>query len=233
MTESPSPAPAPVNKSGRAFWLGMLLIGILLTSIVLLINLRNAVLTQANATPTLAPDANGIFSLSEAREVADFTMTANSGSSVSLSELTDGRYTLMFFGYTHCPDFCPLTLSKFRQIKRELGEQGELLNYVFVSVDGQRDTPVVLDSYVRRFDERFIGLTGTEVTLQQIAPDYGLFYQLNNQESQVDYLVDHSTSTYLIDPQRRLRVIYTYGAEIADMVESLRVILAQDGVSQG
>lgn len=231
MTQTPSPAPSPVHRSGRAFWLGILLIGILLTSLVLLINLRNAVLNQASVVPTPAADANGIFSLTDAREVVDFTMASSTGEDVSLSALTADRYTLMFFGYTHCPDFCPLTLSKFRQIKRDLGEQGDRINYVFISVDSPRDTPAVLSSYVSRFDESFIGLTGDEVTLNQISPDYGLFYQLNNEESQVDYLVDHSTSAYLIDPQRRLRVIYTYGAEIADMVENLQAIFEQDGVS--
>lgn len=210
------------GKGAQLFWLGILLSGLLIMGIVVLLNLRETL--RAQPTPTLPPDRPGVLLIDPPRELTSFTLPANSGVEMSLSDLA-GRYTLLFFGYTYCPDFCPLTLTKFRQIKSILGEQGEAINYVFVSVDPARDTPERLSQYIRRFDPAFIGLSGVQETLAQIAPDYGLYWELRTGEGE-NYPVDHSTASYLIDDQGRLAAIFTFEAAVNDIAETIREALA-------
>lgn len=175
--------------------------------------------TIRQPTATFAPDVFGITPIYPPVEVLDFTLpTALIGGEtddLSLSALnqTSGKYTLMFFGYTHCPDFCPTTLSEFVRIKNTLGEAAENVEFLFISVDSERDTPEVMRTYLDRFDESFYGMSADAETLAQIAPDYGLYYELLTDEGRGDnYLVEHTTPSYLIDPERRLAAIYDYNA---------------------
>lgn len=154
----------------------------------------------------------------------DFEMPSNTGEPVALSDFR-GKPVLLFFGYTHCPDFCPATLGDFKQIKEQLGEQGDDVGYVFVSVDGERDTPDVLNRYVTTFDPSFVGLQGTSETLQPIAKDFGLSARKNTEtETASGYLIEHTVATYLIDQQGQLRAFYPLEATpefIAGDVEEL------------
>lgn len=142
--------------------------------------------------------------------VQDFTMSGNQGDAMRLSD-SNGKWRLLFFGYTHCPDFCPLTLAEFKQIKQMLGQQAEDIEFVFVSVDGVRDTPEAITDYTARFDPEFIAFSGDDETLAQIQPDYGLFYQrAENAASPENYMVDHTTRSYLIDREGNLRSTFAY-----------------------
>ena len=163
-------------------------------------------------------------------ELQDFTLHGNTGDDVSLSDWR-GDYALMFFGYSHCPDFCPNTLAKFTQIEEGLDEDAGRVKFVFVSVDGERDTPEVLDEYVTRFDPAFIGLQGNDATLGEIAGDYGLQYELHTDEADEDgnYAVDHTTSSYLIDPEGRLRAIISYSADDEDVLAYIQSLMQADG----
>ncbi|NDJ59976.1 MAG: SCO family protein [Chloroflexi bacterium] len=226
-TEQTAPNPTqptqPRSNTAAYILLGLLVSGILLIGIVLLINLRNAL----NTPP--APQVPGVTLIEPAREVMDFTLPSTLGEApgddLSLSDL-QGSYTAIFFGYTHCPDFCPLTLAEYRRIEQNLGELADDLNVLFVSVDPARDTPETLARYLRNFDEEFIGMSGDPVTLAQITPDYGLYYALRTDEGRGDnYLVDHSTASYLIDRDRQLRAIYSFSATPDDIAESIRQII--------
>ncbi|PJF24966.1 MAG: SCO family protein, partial [Phototrophicales bacterium] len=172
----------------------------------------------------------GVTPIEPPRTVADFTMPAalpgGEIGELSLSDL-EGKHTLVFFGYTRCPDFCPITLAEFIQIKRALGERADQVQFLFISVDGERDTPAAIRAYLDGFDPTFIGMSGVRETLEPIRPDYGLYYELRTNEGRGDnYLVDHSTPSYLIDPQRRLAAIYSYDASAAIIAADIAERLA-------
>lgn len=144
------------------------------------------------------------------RPIEDFTLTDDRGEPFRLSNLR-GRTVLLTFGYTHCPDACPMTLSAFRSVKERLGERARESAFVFVSLDGARDTPEVLHRYVKHFDPEFIGLTGPKAALDAIAPTFGLYYEIRRpSDGSENYTVDHTVSTYLIDQQGRLRYVYPF-----------------------
>lgn len=220
------------QSGGRTPLIGLALIGVLLLAIVILLNLRQTVLATTTPTPTFVPDTAGITPLEPGVELADFTLPASTGADMSLSDLR-GSYVLMFFGYTHCPDFCPTTMANYKLIQQDLGDDAGRLKFVFTSVDGERDTPEVLAEYVSRFDPAFIGLQGNDETLEQIAGDYGLDYALHTDEADADgsYAVDHTTYSYLIDPEGRLRALVSYSADEDDVVAYIQSVMARDGAT--
>jgi protein SCO1/2 len=208
-----------------------ILVGLLVTSMAITLFVLFAILTQ----PAQAPSAGEIIAgeteyrgtvIDPPRELADFTMPASTGAEMSLSDL-NGKWTLLFFGYANCPDFCPLTLGEFNRVDTLLGDTAEDVQYLFISVDGERDTPAVLERYLQRFNPKFIGFSGDDVTLAQIQPDYGFFYERRTDTgSATAYLVDHSTRSYLIDPQGRLRMSFAYGTEPAIIADAIREQMA-------
>jgi protein SCO1 len=156
--------------------------------------------------------------------LSDFTLTSQTGAPVSLSQLR-GRAVLLFFGYTNCPDICPLTLGVFKDAKRLLGPDADRAAFVFVSVDGDRDNADRLRTYVGAFDPTFIGLQGDPATLDRIGPQYDLVYQI--QKTAGDYTVAHTATAFLIDPDGRLRVVYPYGTPADALATDVRAFLAQ------
>ncbi len=160
----------------------------------------------------------------------DFTLPGNRGDAMRLSD-SNGKWRLLFFGYTHCPDFCPITLAEFTQIKEMLGEQADHIEFVFVSVDGVRDTPELLTGYIERFDPAFIAFSGDDATLAQIQQDYGLFYQrAENASSPENYLIDHSTRSYLIDPEGNLISTFTYDSTPTQITGAIQWWMARNGM---
>ena len=158
------------------------------------------------------------------KELVDFSLTDQHGDVRHLSDL-QGNPVLLFFGFTHCPDVCPATMAHFRQVKRDLGEQGNDVTFVLVSVDGSRDTPETLKAYVDQFDEDFVGLTGDEDYVREIGSDYFLFFNralVDGTPSAAGYSVDHTAYSYLIDPDGRLRVIYPFQAPRELIVQDLQ-----------
>jgi protein SCO1/2 len=197
-----------------------LLLGVVLTGLAVGSSLRMAALP-----PTPPPQIEGITAFLDDEPLPDFTLTSTDGSPTRLSDF-EGRYVVLFFGFTHCPDFCPLTLSDYKVVKNELGEAASEVLFVFVSVDGERDTPEVLGQYVTRFDPAFVGLTGDSETVSALGTPYGLFFQLNKEApDDTDYTVDHSTLTYIIDPQRRLHSVVSFGTPPATIAAYLRGLI--------
>lgn len=204
-----------------AFWVlfGVLLVGIALTGIAIMSSVSQSL---APATPT--PQIEGITAIVPPDPLPDFTLTSSKGEPISLSDFA-GRYVLLFFGYTHCPDFCPLTLAKEKVVHEQLGDLADRFAVVFVSVDGERDTPEALDDYLSRFDPSFVGMTGDEETLREIGVPYGLSFTLNKTSpDDTDYSVDHSTLTYVIDPEQRLHSLISFSTEADVIVEYLRML---------
>lgn len=144
-------------------------------------------------------------------------------------ERFDGRWTLIFFGYTHCPDVCPLTLAALEQAKSKLVSEhgfGDELQIVFVSVDPARDTPKFLGQYVGHFDQDFLGVTGTESALKRLTGQLGILSVARHQgDDTKNYLVDHTTAVLVIGPQRQLLGLLRaphQGDALAKQVSSIR-----------
>ena len=123
-----------------------------------------------------------------------------------------GKVTLVFFGYTQCPDVCPTTLAELAAVKRELGADGEHVQGVFVSVDPERDTPQILKAYMASFDPGFVALRGTPEQTQAAAREFKVFFAKVPGKSEGSYTVDHTAGTYIFDAQGRLRLFMRYGA---------------------
>lgn len=167
-------------------------------------------------------DTAGPIVLDEPKPLTDWTMPSSTGSDLSLSDLR-GTYALLFFGYTHCPDFCPTTLGDFKLVKRELGDAASDVSFVMVSVDGKRDTPEVLARYMTTFDPAFIGVSGDGATLDPVAKEYGLYYKLRTDEANGgNYPVDHTTLSYLVDREGRLIAMYPYEMTPEDIAADMR-----------
>lgn len=165
--------------------------------------------------------------LPEPQIVPDFTLTAAGDMPVSLSDFR-GQYVLVYFGYTFCPDFCPTTLAKLARVRDGLGDDAGRMQAIMITVDPERDTPEALAAYVTRFDPTFIGLSGTTAEIDAAGAPFGIYYRKNEGSAATGYLVDHSTRTYLIDPEGRARIAYPHDAAAEDMVADLRWLIEQD-----
>lgn len=155
----------------------------------------------------------------------DFALPDGDGGEFRLSEQR-GDLVLIFFGYTYCPDVCPTTLSAMRQLHRALGRNAEQVKVVFITVDPERDTPAKAAEYARYFNPAFYGLSGDSEQLAGVWKDYGVFYQLNKDSPDDEtYTVDHSSQVYLIDQGGNLRLTYSFGTPVEQILEDVRHLL--------
>jgi protein SCO1/2 len=172
----------------------------------------------------LPPTLHGI-QLQSPRIADDFTLTTSTGETMSLSDFR-GKYVVLFFGYTYCPDVCPTTLSDLHQMLKELGaKRAEDIQVIMVSVDPDRDTPEQLATYLNYFDTRFIGMTGTVEDIQPVASQFGIFFERQPGSTDTTYLVDHTVATTVIDPKGYVREIFTYGVTGADMASDIAYLM--------
>lgn len=166
------------------------------------------------ASPQLA---SGTW-LPQAKEVAEFRLTDTTGRAFTRRDLGGGP-TLVFFGFTHCPDVCPTTLMKLAQVRQRAELKG--LRVLFVSVDPQRDTPAVLGTYVHAFDPAFLGLSGDPQAILALAANFGV--AVNRVELPGgDYTMDHSAVLFLLDARARIAAIFTPPFEVAALAADLR-----------
>ena len=155
----------------------------------------------------------------------DFRLTDHNGQVRTLADFR-GKVVAVFFGYTHCPDVCPTTLSDFARALESLGPQDERVQVIFVTVDPQRDTAELLKAFVPAFNPGFLGMVGDESTLRQMAKEYKVVYQKTSVKGVDDYLIDHSAGTYVYDPQGRLRLLMPYGSSPEAIAQDLKTLLA-------
>lgn len=194
---------------------------LLLLLMAVLLALRQHTITSEN---TALPDATPYqgTEIDPPLLLNDFAMPASTGQTLHLSDFR-GKWVMLFFGFTHCPDICPVTLTDYVRVIEQLGADADALQVLFISVDGARDTPAVLANYVTRFNPSFVGLQGTTETLSTIQGQFGLQYEyipLNDGTS--NYTVDHSARTYLIDPQGQLRITFSFGTETDVLLNRIR-----------
>ena len=155
----------------------------------------------------------------------DFSLTDHNGRKRSLADFK-GKVVAMFFGYTHCPDICPTTLSDFAAALQQLGPQAERVQVIFVTVDPRRDTPDLLKQYVPAFNPGFLGMYADEESLRVLAKEYKVVYQKTSVKAADDYLIDHSAGTYVYDPKGRLRLLMPYGSSPEAIAHDLKVLLS-------
>ena len=145
----------------------------------------------------------------EAREIASFSLIDHNNAVFDNSVLKD-RWSFIFFGYTHCPDVCPTTLSVLNSVAQKLGDLDEDIRFVFLSVDPERDTPEQLAQFVSYFNSDFIGVTGTPEGIEQITRQLGVLHiRAQPEEGASGYLVDHSASVFLFDPDGRYHAVFS------------------------
>ncbi|MEX3915953.1 SCO family protein [Paraburkholderia sp. BR10872] len=139
----------------------------------------------------------------------DFALTADNGQPVTGTSFR-GDTTLVYFGYTHCPDVCPETMARLMQVIAKLGPDADKVRILFISVDPARDTPQALHAYVGAFDARHArGLTGTDAQIESLARRYRVAYQMEKRDPDGDYEVTHSSAVYVFDAQGHARLLAT------------------------
>ena len=139
-----------------------------------------------------------------------------------------GKVTLVFFGYTQCPDVCPTTLAELAAVKRDLGKDGDRVQGVFVSVDPQRDTAEILKAYMASFDPGFVALRGTPEQIQATARDFKVFYAQVPGKTEGSYTVDHTAGTYVFDASGKVRLFLRYGSGAEALRHDLKLLLDED-----
>lgn len=154
----------------------------------------------------------------------DFSLINQYEQPYTLSE-RKGQTVLLFFGYTSCPDVCPQTLVDYRRVKEALGEKADNVDFVFVTLDPERDSPGVLKDYMELFDESFIGLSGDTETLRTVWDNYGAYEQKTDPDENGHYWVIHSSYSYVIDKNGDLRVIYSFDTPTEDIVADLQYLI--------
>ena len=176
-----------------------------------------------------APGAGSIngLALDSPREVPAVTVQGSDGQPHSLRDFR-GKVVLVYFGYTTCPDACPMTLGKFAHVKAALGEQAADVQVVMVTVDPQRDTAGRLREYLAMYGEDFLGLTGDPAAIQELATAFGVYYSTYESNSALGYLVEHTTASFIIDRQGRLRIVAPYDLTAEQLAQDVRYLLRQD-----
>jgi protein SCO1/2 len=152
-----------------------------------------------------------------------FTLVADDGKTVT-ERTYRGKWLLVFFGFTHCKDVCPATLNTIAAALRQLGPEAAEVQPLFITVDPQRDTPQVLANYVKAFDPRIVGLTGTMNQIAAVAKEYKVYFSADETAQDRDYQVDHSAFVYLMNPQGQFVQLFggtTSNNEIASRLRQL------------
>ncbi len=176
------------------------------------------------ARQALSP-ASGPITSGKALVGGPFTLTDDSGKRVTDKDYR-GRYMLVFFGYTSCPDICPAGLQLISAALENLGPKADQITPIFVSVDPDRDTPEKLAAYVKNFNPRLVGLTGTPEEIAAVATAYKVYYKkVPNADAPDDYGMDHTSIIYLMDPRGEFVTHFTPTTTVDELTAKLDKIL--------
>ncbi|BFI95518.1 MAG: SCO family protein [Rhodanobacter sp.] len=153
-----------------------------------------------------------------------FQLTDDNGKTVTAGDYR-GKIVLLYFGYTHCPDVCPLTLAHLHQVMEKLGKQADDVRILFVSVDPARDTPAVMHAYVNAFDKHAVGLTGSPGAIEALTKRYRAAFTREPSGKNGNYEVSHSSAIYVFDRDGHARVLSTPITAQADLVHDIKLLL--------
>lgn len=157
----------------------------------------------------------------------EITLTHADGAPFTLED-TRGKITLVFFGYTFCPDICPTTLAELKlAFDRLTPAEAAQVQVVFISVDPERDTTDGVQAYVERFNPTFIGLSGTLDELQPVWSGYGVFREVVEGTSATNYIINHTARVTLIDQDGNLRLTYGFQTPPEDISHDIKILLSK------
>lgn len=154
------------------------------------------------------PEMHGVV-LQSPQRLTDFTLDTSTGEPMSLSDFR-GKPVLIYFGYTFCPDVCPTTLNDLTDMMEALGKKADDIQVIMVSVDPERDTAEQLETYLKYFDPRFIGMTGAKEDIDAAATQFGVYYEAHEGTAATGYLVDHTSTVAMVDEDGYLREIFSF-----------------------
>jgi protein SCO1/2 len=155
----------------------------------------------------------------------DFALPDHNGKMRTLADFK-GKAVLVFFGYTQCPDVCPTTMAEMGSVMKELGADADRVQVLFITVDPERDTPALLAKYVPAFDPRFLGLSGDAAATEKTAKEFKIFYQKVPGKTPGNYTMDHTSGSYVFDPQGKVRLFVRHGQGTAPIVHDLKILLS-------
>ncbi len=171
-----------------------------------------------------APEFRGAV-VNPPRMAQDFQLPDQFGGTFGLKDQR-GHPVLLYFGYVSCPDVCPTTLGNWKLVEKALGPDADRVRFVMVTVDPERDTAERMRVHMDLFSPNFLGLTGTLEELEPVYRAYGIYREkVLVEASQAKYTIDHTATTFLVDPEGQLRLTYTYGTPAGDIVHDLQLLL--------
>jgi protein SCO1/2 len=172
------------------------------------------------AAYSLRPEPPPVVASGTADVGGPFTLTAHTGGRVS-EEAFRGKYMLVAFGFTHCPDLCPAELQVMSAALDAMGPEADRIQPVFITIDPERDTAARLSEYVAHFHPRLIGLTGSKDEIAAVAKSYHVWYEKVDGTDTSDYLMDHTSITYLMDPDGEFVKHFSFGTSAKALSEAL------------
>jgi len=156
----------------------------------------------------------------------DFSLTDHNGKPRTIADFR-GKLVFVFFGYTHCPDICPTTLSDMAGIMKSLGSDADKLQVLFITLDPERDTPEVMAGYVPAFHSGFLGLYGDRSATEKVARDFKIFQQRVPGPDGKSYTIDHTAASYVFDTRGHLRLFVRHGQNGAPLLNDLKLLLSE------
>ena len=171
-------------------------------------------------TPFKSTDVTG------ATFAQDFRLKDHHGNVRTLADFM-GKIVVTFFGFTQCPDVCPTSMTTMAEVKRLLGDQGERLQVLFITVDPERDTQALLKEYMASFDPGFIALRPEPDELKDVAAAFKIYYKKVPGSTPTAYTMDHSAGKYIFDTEGRVRLFSAYGTDASTIASDIQILLTK------
>jgi protein SCO1/2 len=178
---------------------------------------------QQAATTAVAPTFKAV-DITGAEYAREISLPDADGKPRTLADFA-GKVTVVFFGYTQCPDVCPTAMIDLAQVKKLLGADGDRIQGIFVTVDPERDTPEVVGAYVKAFNPSFVALRGTPEQTKATAQHFKVFYSRVAGKTPTTYTIDHTAGSYVFDQQGKVRLFIRHGAKHEDVAADLKKLL--------
>jgi protein SCO1/2 len=202
----------PSNKVARIIIILSMIIAAISLYVILTVDLSDKPLAGQGGAPS-----------GDAQIGGDFVLTNQNDKEFSSEEMK-GRLSLIYFGFTYCPDICPTSLQKLTQVLTTLDKYQIDVLPIFITIDPARDTPPLLKEYLGHFHEKFVGLTGTEEQIRKVADLYKVYYAIAGGKAEDDrYMLDHSSFVYLMDKDGKYMKHFYMNSTPEEIVEYIRV----------
>jgi len=205
----------------------MRLRAIVLAVLGLLAGMSAAIVILPEARRKLLPAGERIATIGKAQIGGPFSLVDHTGRAVTEQDFR-GRYMLIYFGFTHCPDICPTSLQVMSAALDKIGPLADRVAPLLITLDAERDTPAQLALYVKSFHPRLVGLTGSADQIANVAKAYRVYFnKVKDEKSSADFTIDHTSILYLMDPNGEFAAHFTHATSVDSMADRLRKILQE------